>query len=261
MGVVNLLRLIKSEFRLRVSDELLIYVVKSLRDLLLLVVEFFIENTMIQVISSFKHNRVPLRDLFHELIDLLNIQSLIYFTVDLSVETIALIWILFCFSHGEVGLRVIQKGARCLIIARSIRICVFTMTILPSAKPWCQFNGPIEPFTVRVGGACNDLLYSGHVTIYTLTGISFSILSQRYSVAFLRYVLPLLVWFHIIQRIMAAILEGHHYSIDMFVGFIVTSLIWNCSSIHIDLPQVPRNLSLHLRRLISPHVRSILKEV
>jgi hypothetical protein len=41
----------------------------------------------------------------------------------------------------------------------------------------------------------------------------------------------------------------------------VTLLIWQCKSLHIDLPRVPTNLFLHLRQLFFPKLRSILKEV
>ena len=252
---------IKYQCQLRVTPELLIYLLKSLRDVLLLVMEFFIENTMGQVISSVEHARVPLRDLGFELLSHIRAHHFAYFTLPLSVESLATIWILFCFSHGSKGLVTIQKGARCLTIARTLRMCLYSMTILPSPKLRCRFEGPINPFQLRVGGACNDLLYSGHVTVYTLTGIAFTILSREYSFKALRYGLPTLMWTHILQRCLSTILEHHHYSVDMFLGFIVTLLIWQCKPLHLDLPEVPSFLSTHLRQLIFPKSRSILKEV
>lgn len=252
---------IKYQYQLRVTPELQIYVLKSLRDLLLLFLEFFIENTMGQVISTVEHNRIPLRDLGFEVLRDIDAHHFAYFTLSLSVEQLAAIWILFCFTHGGKGLTTVQKGARCLTIARTLRMFLYTMTILPSPKLSCHFEGPVNPFQLRVGGACNDLLYSGHVTIYTLTGIAFTILSREYSVMALRYGLPTLMWTHILQRILSTILEHHHYSVDMFLGFIVTSLIWYCKPLHIDLPEVPSPLCSHLRQLIFPKSRSTLKEV
>ncbi|UJR26081.1 hypothetical protein I4U23_007427 [Adineta vaga] len=216
---------------------------------------------MVQVISTHRHNRIPLRDLGYELLININAEEIVFFNDPISIEQLAIIWVFFCFLNGSKGLTVIQKGARCLTIARSIRICVFSLTILPSPKPWCHFTGPINPFRARVGGVCNDLLYSGHVVIYTLTAISFTILSREYSMKLLRYGLRIFIWFYIFQRILCTILERHHYSIDMFLGFIVTLLIWQCKPLHIDLPKVPHNLFLHLKQLMFPKVRSILKEV
>ncbi|CAF0892938.1 unnamed protein product [Rotaria sordida] len=254
-------RFIKNQYKLRVSYELQIYVLKSLRDLLFLAMEFFIENTSVQVISSVKHDRTPLRDLAYEYLKKITSRKQICMGIKLSVENLAIIWVFFCFLNGSKGLTIVQKGARCLIIARTLRIFLFSMTILPSPKPFCNFTDPINPFKVLVGGACNDLLYSGHVTIYTLTAISFTILSRQYSSRILRYGLPILIWFHIIQRIICTILERHHYSIDMFLGFIVTSLIWECKPLHIDLPVVPQNLFLHLKQLVFPKYRLTVKEV
>jgi hypothetical protein len=254
---------IKNQCQLRVSYELKIYVIKSLRDLLLLAIEFFIETTMVQLISTFEHDRTPLRDLGYEFLEIINARKIAFigYTYQFSIETLAIIWILFCFCNGTYGLSIIQKGARCLTIARALRVCLFSMTMLPSPKPWCRFPGPVKPFTILIGGACNDLLYSGHVTIYTLTGIAFTVLSQRYPLRILRVGIPLFIWLHLIQRIICTILERHHYSIDMFLGCIVTLLIWKCKPLHIDLPKVPQNLFLHLKQLLFPKFRSIPKEV
>ncbi|CAF4092106.1 unnamed protein product [Rotaria sp. Silwood2] len=254
-------RFIRNQYQLRVGHELQTYVLKSLRDLLFLALEFFIENTSVQLISSVAHNHHPLRDLAYEFLMKITSRKQICTATGLSVENLAIIWVFFCFLNGTKGLTVVQKGARCLFIARTLRICLFSMTVLPSPKARCNFTEPINPFRIRVGGACNDLLYSGHVTIYTLTAISFTILSRQYSSRILRYGLPILIWFHVIQRILCTILERHHYSIDMFLGLIVTSLIWQCKPLHIDLPEVPQNLLLHLKQLVFPKFRPTFKEV
>ena len=214
-----------------------------------------------QVISSVDHVHFPIRDLGYEFLMKINSHRIAIIGYQLSVESFAIIWIVFCFIHGSKGLVVIQKGARCLVIARSLRICLFSMTVLPSPKPWCRFVGPINPFKIHVGGACNDLLYSGHVIIYSLTAIAFTILSQDYSSRLLRYSLPTLVWFHVVQCIISTILQRHHYSIDMFLGIIVTLLIWQCRPLYIDLPKAPRNLFLHFKQLVSPKLHSNLKVV
>lgn len=256
-----LLNYIRNQYKLRISHELQIYVLKSLRDLFFLVLEFFIENTSIQVISSIKHNHIPLRDLFYEFLRKFTSRKQLCTGYRLSIEQFALIWILFCFLNGSKGLTVIQKCARCLTIARALRICLFSMTMLPSPKIRCNFTQPIDPFKVHVGGTCNDLLYSGHVTIYTLAILSFTILSRNYSLRILRYGLPIFIWFYVLQCILCTILERHHYSIDMFLGFIVTLLIWECKPLYIDLPVVPQNLFLHLKQIVVSRLSPSFKEV
>lgn len=252
---------LQNQYRTRVTDQLQIYVLKSLRDLFFLALEFFIENFMVQFISSMTHLHVPLRDLGYELLVQIQATKIVCIGYDVSVETLAIIWVVYCFLHGRQGLIVVQKGARCLTIARSLRICLFSLTVLPSPKRWCRFQGPIKIFEPFVGGACNDLLYSGHVTIYTLTAMAFTILSRNYSSKKFRYVLRIFIWFYVIQRIACTILERHHYSIDMFLGFIMTLFIWQCPLFYVDLPEVPENLFFHLKQLFFPKVRSILKEV
>lgn len=251
----------KYQYQLRVSDELHIYILKSLRDVLLLAFEIFVENTMAQFISTFDHNRIPLRDTGYEILLNTNAKKIAYFSYDIAIETLAIYWVLFCFLHGSQGLIVLQRSVRSLTLSRTLRMCVFSLTILPSPKHHCRFTGPVDPFNIRVGGACNDLLYSGHVTVYTVIAVSLTILLRKHSSKIIRYSLPIFIWFYIIQRIMRTILEHHHYTIDMLVGLIITSLIWHCKPLHIDLPKVPENLLLHLKQLTYPNPRSILKEV
>lgn len=252
---------LQNQYRSRVTDELQIYVLKSLRDLFFLALEFFIENFMVQLVSSMAHIHIPLRDLGFEFLVEIDAAKIAYLGYSVSVETLALIWVFYCFLHGRQGLIVVQKGARCLTIARSLRICLFSLTVLPSPKRWCRFQGPIKFFEPLVGGACNDLLYSGHVTVYTLTAMAFTILSRNYSSKKLRYLLRIFIWFYVFQRIICTILERHHYSIDMFLGLIMTLFIWQCPVFYTDLPEVPENLFLHLKQLFLPKFRSILKEV
>lgn len=252
---------IRQQFQSRVDYELQLYLVKSLRDLFFLALEFFIENTAVQMISSVPHIHIPLRDLGYELLLYLNAQYLVYINLQISVESIAIIWILVCFLHGKQGITYLQKSARCLTIVRSLRICLFSLTVLPSPRRRCHFRGPINPFKARINGVCNDLLYSGHVTVYTLVGISLTLLSKRYSSKSTRYLFRICLWFYLIQRIILTILQRHHYSIDMFLGFVITLLIWQCQIFYYDLPTVPKHLFLHLKHLFFPKSHSILKQV
>jgi hypothetical protein len=50
-----------------------------------------------------------------------------------------------------------------------------------------------------------------------------------------------------------AVIELHHYSVDMFLGLIVTLLIWHTDILYCDLPRVPTPLYPHLKKLIFPY--------
>jgi hypothetical protein len=50
-----------------------------------------------------------------------------------------------------------------------------------------------------------------------------------------------------------AIVELHHYSVDMFLGLCVTLLIWHANVLYYDLPTVPKPLYPHLKKLFFPY--------
>ena len=140
----------------RVTWEVSIYAMKTIRDLLLMGVELLTENTMIQVISSMRHNRTPLRDVAEEYFSDSN-RGFIDFaywgdsTYQVDTNSVLLLWVLYCFLHGPHGLQVLQKGVRCLTLARSLRILTFSLTILPNPNPLCNFTGPIDPWNLSPG--------------------------------------------------------------------------------------------------------------
>ena len=139
-----------------ITPEIAIYAFKSLRDLALMGIELLTENTMIQVISSLEHNRTPLRDLAEEYLSSIN-RTFVEFayigenTYQVDTNSVLFLWIFYCFLHGPRGLKVLQKGVRCLTIARAIRVITFSITILPNPNPKCNFTGPIEPLNLSPG--------------------------------------------------------------------------------------------------------------
>jgi hypothetical protein len=138
------------------TPEMAIYAFKSLRDLIFMGIELLTENTMIQVISSLKHDRTPLRDLAEEYLTNINrtFVELAYIgenTYQVDTNSVLFLWAFYCFLHGPKGLKVLQKGVRCLTIARAIRVITFSITILPNPNPKCNFTGPIEPLNLSPG--------------------------------------------------------------------------------------------------------------
>lgn len=57
----------------------------------------------------------------------------------------------------------------------------------------------------------------------------------------------------VIQRMIRAIVELHHYSVDMFLGLCVTLLIWHANILYYDVPTPPEPLYPHLKKLLFPY--------
>ncbi|UJR32267.1 hypothetical protein I4U23_019732 [Adineta vaga] len=216
-----------------ITPEIAVYALKSIRDLIFMGIELLTENTMIQVISLKEHHRTPLRDLAEEYLSNVN-RTFVEFayigedTYQVETNSVLFLWVFYCFLHGPNGLKVLQKGVRCLTIARALRVITFSLTVLPNPNPKCIFKGPVQPFNLSPGGACNDLLYSGHVIVYTISAIAVTILCASYPFRILRFFIRLFIWTQVIQRMIRAIIELHHYSVDMFLGLCVTLLNVAC---------------------------------
>lgn len=139
-----------------VTPEMRAYTLKTLRDLILMITELLTESVMVQVVSLVPHNRTPLRDLAQEYLNNTNgiPYKFAYFgesTYQVDSNILLFLWIFYCFLHGGKGLKVLQKGVRCLTIARVIRVMTFSMTILPNPNPECNFTGPVDPFYINTG--------------------------------------------------------------------------------------------------------------
>jgi hypothetical protein len=121
-----------------------------------------------------------------------------------------------------------------LASARLIRTISFVLTVLPSQVPNCyRRHFPLPPDNwkdwILVGmlpssrGGCNDLILSGHATVTsTIACASTSVSSNMsFSVA---------VWTLIALDYSIEAYQGLHYSVDMFLGGIVTCLLWHLTS-------------------------------
>ena len=87
----------------------------------------------------------------------------------------------------------------CIIISRSIRTVAFMLTVLPSQRPGCYARRfPPVPDTwqsflavgfskLRASGGCNDLVISGHATIYTVVPIAYGDYYDKWTAALLWY--------------------------------------------------------------------------
>jgi hypothetical protein len=121
-----------------------------------------------------------------------------------------------------------------LASARLIRYISFVLTVLPSQVPNCyrhHFPPPPDNWKhwIFVGmlpssrGGCNDLILSGHATVTsTIACAATSVASNApFSVA---------VWTLIALDYSIEAYQGLHYSVDMFLGGIVTCLLWHLTA-------------------------------
>eukprot|EP00586_Coscinodiscus_wailesii_P017780 CAMPEP_0172505202 /NCGR_PEP_ID=MMETSP1066-20121228/184384_1 /TAXON_ID=671091 /ORGANISM="Coscinodiscus wailesii, Strain CCMP2513" /LENGTH=475 /DNA_ID=CAMNT_0013281715 /DNA_START=104 /DNA_END=1528 /DNA_ORIENTATION=+ len=134
----------------------------------------------------------------------------------------------FAGKRTLVGIAV--RSMYTLACVRAIRTVSFLLTVLPSQVPNCYLRHfPIPPSTWKewllVGlipssrGGCNDLIISGHATVTSTMACASTSIADN--LAFSTSVWILLTFDYFIE-----VIQGLHYSVDMWLGAIVTSLIW-----------------------------------
>ena len=127
-----------------------------------------------------------------------------------------------------------SSGTRTLLTlacARIIRTISFGLTVLPSQHKDCYDNHyPNPPPSewldwIMVGvepasnGGCNDLIISGHATVTsTLACLAVSMADD--------YVFTFALWWLVSMDYAVEIYEGFHYSVDMWLGAVVVSMLW-----------------------------------
>ena len=125
---------------------------------------------------------------------------------------------------------VAMRALLTLGIARFVRTVSFLLTVLPSQMPSCyRSHYPPVPDTwsewIMVGlkpaarGGCNDLIISGHATVTSvLACVGVSVADNAFfSVA---------VWSLLAFDYLVEVYQGYHYSVDMWMGAVITSLIF-----------------------------------
>ncbi|KAK1739095.1 sphingomyelin synthase family protein [Skeletonema marinoi] len=121
-----------------------------------------------------------------------------------------------------------------LASARLIRYISFVLTVLPSQVPNCyrhHFPPPPDNWKdwILVGmlpssrGGCNDLILSGHATVTSTIACAATSVSSNTSFSFA-------VWTLIALDYSIEAYQGLHYSVDMFLGGIVTCLLWHLTA-------------------------------
>jgi hypothetical protein len=118
-----------------------------------------------------------------------------------------------------------------LATARIIRTISFALTVLPSQVPNCYASHfPVPPenwaewlmvgFLPNTRGGCNDLILSGHATVTSTIACAFTSVASNTSFS-------IAVWTLVALDYSIEAYEGLHYSVDMWLGCIVTCLLWH----------------------------------
>lgn len=121
-----------------------------------------------------------------------------------------------------------------LASARIVRMISFSLTVLPSQVPNCyerHFPPPPEHWKewIMVGmipssrGGCNDLILSGHATVTSVLGCGLTSVASDTSFS-------IAVWTLIALDYSIETFQGLHYSVDMWLGCIITCLLWKLTS-------------------------------
>jgi PAP2 superfamily C-terminal len=158
------------------------------------------------------------------------------------------------------------RGVMTIALARFIRTVAFSITVLPSQIELCymqRFATNLPPpsfFTwqfIQIGllprthGGCNDLIISGHAVITSALTCIISSTAYYYSYLYNQnhvLIIPdydedrmkteshnnscntclfvATLWYLLVFDYLIEILEGFHYSVDMWLGLVLVVLIW-----------------------------------
>lgn len=117
---------------------------------------------------------------------------------------------------------------------RLVRVISFLLTVLPSQNPHCyrsHFPPPPDDWIswIQIGmlpeahGGCNDLIVSGHATVLTtFCCVATSVAGNR--------LLSISLWLLVAIDFLIEIYEGFHYSVDMWMGALIGTMMWRIMS-------------------------------
>jgi PAP2 superfamily C-terminal len=146
-------------------------------------------------------------------------------------------------TFGVLDLQMVQRRTvwgitlRALLMLaalRVIRVISFMLTVLPSQNPNCyrqRFPPPPKDWMswIEVGmrpqshGGCNDLIVSGHATVLTTFACMITSTSGH-------LLLSIAVWSMLAIDFCLEVYEGFHYSVDMWLGALIGSMMWRILS-------------------------------
>jgi hypothetical protein len=176
---------------------------------------------------------------------------------------VALLGVAFCsaffFSSSKrlvSGFGIAYRFFAATAATRALRVVAFLLTVMPSPRPTCFMRRFQEPptdwlgwikvglYKVRSGGGCNDLVISGHgimtsAVVFAATEY-LPVISvgadepqpaaasrSRFFTLAINGLVASLFYLPLLHTSVVAVVERHHYSVDMFLAFVITRLVWN----------------------------------
>ena len=119
-------------------------------------------------------------------------------------------------------------------ILRSIRVVSYWSTILPNENIYCKlrkfkegvtWSSPFIEQLIQVttqanntNGGCNDLIFSGHVSLYVMCSLFF----YRYCPS---TIITTMVYLVAMEPTIDAVIKGQHYSVDVLIAIYLTFIM------------------------------------
>ena len=135
------------------------------------------------------------------------------------------------------------KFLRSIVFGHGTRIVAFMLTTVPAPRSNCakmKFHLDAdaewswkEAATHRGGGGCNDLIFSGHFVIIMNTCLLFNEVYDEYCGGRNQRLHKFTKWYLRTAALFSAmdmVRGGHHYSVDVYLAFLVTMLYWKYAS-------------------------------
>mmetsp|Transcript_11869 Transcript_11869/g.18209 ORF Transcript_11869/g.18209 Transcript_11869/m.18209 type:complete len:425 (-) Transcript_11869:285-1559(-) len=169
------------------------------------------------------------RRLMSKLRAVLNVQWVVVATVGVCLGVLDLQMVKRRTIYG-----VCTRGLITLASLRLIRVISFLLTVLPSQNPNCyrsHFPTPPDDWIswIQIGmlpqahGGCNDLIVSGHATaLTTFCCVATSVAGNR--------LISISLWSMLVIDFLIEVYEGFHYSVDMWMGGLIGTLVWQILS-------------------------------
>ena len=156
----------------------------------------------------------PLKDIIHE--NSPDLTSLKYKNLD---SFFIIFFLPYLQTNGINAAIYLFKIMSVIVLIRTISS---TITDMPSSNPNCKTYFNFHSIQTYITGHCLDKIFSGH----TAATLLLVIVAHRYN---LIKDSSLLYWFiaQIIYVYLGLICTRHHYSVDVFLSYIIVPLVYN----------------------------------
>lgn len=194
----------KSDYNLFFFSIILLYFVIVY---ILLYCKKLIHNASLNYYSTYEER--PLYDSLHLIIPY-NKYS-VYFSEIIMIFFIFLIIYLFYKKHN---ISILYNFIIIFAFIQIVRALLFSLTLLPDSSNNCTFG--------LFSGSCNDLLFSGHISVVLLI----ILFVNKYKLFNSKFIKNILILIFILMSLFI-LSSRNHYSIDIITALIITYIIYH----------------------------------